>query len=256
MHIPTFKECKGSDTAVVFIHGFMGSPNQLADLAEAVYAIGCTYKNILLPGHGGDMREFACAGYDDWQRHVQKEIEKIRSDYSKIFLVGHSMGGLLALNASTIRANNIAGAVLIATPLKVYTLAPKSVLLKIRLLLYPKSNEIKSSYLNACSVSQVKFPIYPQAVKTIREFYKLINRTQKHLGDVFVPIYMFHSKNDETTSYKSAALLYDGLCNTKRESFTLDKSWHAFYDGGEREIVKEKLVEFIWLYRESHLRNE
>ena len=245
MHTQTCKIRSDAQSAVIFIHGFMGSPDQFAELSDAVYNIGCTYVSVLLLGHGASVREFAKFGARDWQRHLQTEIDKIKNDYQKIFIVGHSMGGLLGLNASLIRENKISGVMLISTPLKVYLLNGKSFLAKLRLLFFPKSNEIKAMYLKSNSIAKSKLFFYPLAIKPVMEFYKLMKQTKKNLSEVFVPVYMFHSKNDETTSYKSAALLYKGLCNTKRAAFSLDKSWHAFYDVAEREFIRSKLIKFI-----------
>ena len=241
MHTRAYKKNSNTDCAVIFIHGFMGSPNQFDDLTDTAYDIGCTCISVLLPGHGVRANEFVKFGVSDWQNHLQSEIDKIGHGYKKIFLVGHSMGGLLALNASLIKENNISGVVLISTPLKVYWFNRN----KLRLLLFPKDNEIKSMYLKSNSIDISGPFFYPSAIKPVIEVYKLMRQTKKHLPEVFVPVYMFHSKGDEATAYKSADLLYKGLCNTQRTAFSLDKSWHAFYDGDEREIMRNKLVEFI-----------
>jgi esterase/lipase len=76
-------------------------------------------------------------------------------------------------------------------------------------------------------------------------FYKLVKKTKKNLKRVFVPVTMFHSENDETTSYKSVKLLCEGLSNTQSNAFALSKSWHAFYPDDERKIISEKLLDFI-----------
>ena len=249
MHVPTYKKHDGTDCIVIFIHGFMGSPDQFEDLAEAVHKIGCAHMSVLLPGHGASVKEFARFGIKDWQRHVQKEINKVKHEYKKIFLVGHSMGGLLALNASLIKGSNISGVVLISTPLKINWLHPKFLWLKLCLELFPKDNEIKAAYIKAKSIGNSELLLYPLTIKPIFSFFKLTRQTGKRLPGISVPVYMFHSKNDETVSFKSAGLLYKGLRNTKRTAITLDKSWHAFYYGDEREIIKTKLIEFIQQFR-------
>ena len=245
MHIPTYQKYHDSDCAVMFIHGFMGSPDQFADLADAVYEIGCTYTSVLLPGHGGGVDEFVKFGVGDWKRHIQSEIDKVKQDHKKIVLVGHSMGGLLALNASLAEENKIAAVVLLSTPLQVRLLHPRSLWLKLRLLLFPREHEIKSAYIKSNSLRASRFFVYPFAIKPVIQFYKLVRQTKKRLPEVFVPVYMFHSRQDETTSYQSAALLYEGLCNTKRTGFSLDKSWHAFYCGEERKMIKDQLLALI-----------
>ena len=245
MHTPTYQKSSDTDWAVLFIHGFMGSPKQFTDLAEAVYESGCTYRALLLPGHGGGMRNFLKFGLRDWQACVQDEIDKLKREHKKIFLVGHSMGGLLALQASLLRENNIAGLVLIATPLKVYLLNPKRLLQRLGIIRLPKSSKMKSIYVDSNSITVPISLLYSFAIRPAIHFYRLLRQTKKRLPDIFVPVCMFHSKNDETTSYKSAALLYEGLCNTERRSFSLDKSWHVFFEDDERAFIRVNMLAFI-----------
>ena len=230
---------------MVFIHGFMGSPNQFADLAEAVQSLGGGTVSLLLPGHGAGMEELAKARACHWQNHVQKEIENIRAACKKIFLVGHSMGALLALNASLVKENRISGLVLIAAPLKVHLFHPRSLFRKLRLILFRKQHKVKAAYIQSNSLQTSGILSCLLAIRPMLEVYRLAKKTRKGLGEVSVPVYMFHSKKDETSAYKSAALLYAGLKNTERRLFPLEKSWHAFYDAEERKTIKKELLAFI-----------
>ena len=240
-------ECFGSDKIVIFIHGFMGSPNQFADLAKTVYEAGCSYTSILLPGHGSGYLEFVKNGITEWEEHLQAQIEAVKGNhnYDKIYLAGHSMGGLLALNASCIGENKIAGVFMLSTPLKVRLFSFRAFLARVKLLAYKKEHEIKTSYFNANSIPRVNVFAALLVLKPVINFYRLVGRTRRRLGEVFVPVCMVHSKNDETTAYKSAKLLRKGLCNTKCESVVLDESWHAYYNGEERKVISDKLIEFI-----------
>ena len=245
MHIPTYKKCDDADRAVIFIHGFMGSPNQFTDLEDAVYKEGCSYMSVLLPGHGDGIKEFVNNGITNWENHLQKEIDSVKKEHNRIFLVGHSMGGLLALNASLNRENKVAGVVLLSSPLKVNLFNPKSLSQKIHLLTLSGDNEIKSVYLKASGVDRSKIFPYPSIVKPFVNFYKVVNKTRRHLPEVFVPVLIFLSKNDETASYKSAKLYYEGLCNAQKTVITLYKSWHAYYYENERKIIMDELIKII-----------
>jgi len=220
----------------------MGSPDHFDDLAELVHQQGCSSMSILLPGHGAGMRAFVKSNMDDWTRHVQDEIGAVRDKYREIILVGHSMGGLLALSASLVRENRVAGVILIATPLKINL---KSVYLKLRLLTFPGTNEIKQAYVKSKSIGRSAIFFYPCIIRPILSLFRLIRQTRRRLGEVFVPVYLFYSKSDETVAYQSAKLFYEGLCNTERTVFTLDRSWHAFYYEDERSVIAEKLLSLI-----------
>ena len=245
MHKRIRREHANADIAVVFIHGFMGSPSQFAGLADAAYARGCSCISVLLPGHGENIREFARFGAKDWQACVQNELDEIKQRYSSIFLVGHSIGGLLALNASTAGENRVAGVVLISTPLKFNLFNPKSIKRKLCLLTLPKNREVRSAYRNANSVAISNPLLYPLVLKPACDAIRLARDTKRRLPEITAPICMFHSKNDEMTSYKSGGLLYKGLLNAQRTAFELKESRHAYYSESEWEMIKVKLMEMI-----------
>ena len=228
MHIAFSEKHDGADKEVVFIHGFMGSPDQFAQLAKTVYERGCSYTSILLPGHGVPAKDFLACTLGEWENHLQSELVKLRDKYPKIYLVGHSMGGLLALNASLIRENNIAGVFMISTPLKVSLFGFKSIMARFRLL-SPKNREIVAVHQKSTSVSGLSLSALLRLGKPGRQLSALIRKTKQRLRDVFVPVYMIHSRNDEVVPSKNSRQMYGGLCNTRRTALMIEKSWHAYF---------------------------
>lgn len=245
MHKPALHELDGSRKIVIFIHGFMGSPIQFEDLIETVHEAGCSYCAILLPGHGFRMKEIAKVNAHDWEQHIQAEIDRVKDRYDEIYLFGHSMGGLLALNASLNKENKITGVFILQTPFKINTYNFKFLLPKLKLLFYSRDHVIKSVYIRSKSVDMSNILLYPLITVPIINFYKLLFKTKKKLKDVHVPVYTIYSHSDETTSFKSERLLKDGLCNTKCDGCTINKSWHAYFTEDEQKIISQKLSEFI-----------
>lgn len=105
------------DVCVVFIHGFMGNSALFAPFAEAVAACGAEVRLLTLPGHGGTLREFLRAGRREWQAHVDTELAALQAQQKTLLVVGHSMGGLLAVNVAAKRPDRIVGIFALAFPL-------------------------------------------------------------------------------------------------------------------------------------------
>ena len=61
---------KDTDTIVIFIHGFLGSPHQFISLADFVYHMGYACAALLLPGHGGTAKDFAHSSQQQWTEQV------------------------------------------------------------------------------------------------------------------------------------------------------------------------------------------
>jgi esterase/lipase len=151
------------------------------------------------------------------------------------------MGGLLALNACI--QNQIAGVFLISTPMKVTFFSLRTLASRLKFLFYPKKHIVKSTYLRSNSISNINLFSCIYFLKPLREFYRLVEKTKNNLKYINVPVYMIHSLNDETTSFKSAEILLGFLPNAQALEISL--SWHAYFEESERIVIREKLLEFI-----------
>jgi carboxylesterase len=251
MHKPIWREKENAHCLIIFVHGFMGGPNQFSDLMEVAYERGYSGGAILLPGHGGTGPDFGRYSRVEWENHLQDELSKHVGSYQSIFLVGHSMGGLLALNASLQAQNRICGIFLLATPLKL-SFGPHNLLRKASLLFLPRGHHIKEAYWQAKGFSGWR--VSPRWLIPIRGFNQLMRKTSASLARINVPVLAIHSRYDETVSFKSADMLYKGLSNTVRKRLTLERSWHSYYPPDERELVRAAFVEFIagYLKEEFH----
>ena len=72
-HSPTFRSIPGSDTAILFIHGIVGTPDHFLDLLPLVPS-DWSYANILLPGHGGSVGDFSRSSMALWRRAVAEQM--------------------------------------------------------------------------------------------------------------------------------------------------------------------------------------
>ena len=154
------------------------------------------------------------------------------------------MGGLLALNASIDFSDCICGVFAIAPPLKM-NLSVKSLAAKFRLLTYRKKHEIKCAYTEANSIGKAFFLYCALWLKPFLQLKKLMKATRKKLPYVSVPVTLIHSKNDETVSFKSAAIFAEGLAPLPAKTITLNDSMHAYYTKAERQCIAEELCWFI-----------
>ena len=88
----------GSDTAVLLIHGFSAGAEQMRTCAEFLAQRGYTVRALHLPGHGETMKELEDHGsWSKWLAEARKETLRLMEDHKKIVVLGHSMGGALAL---------------------------------------------------------------------------------------------------------------------------------------------------------------
>jgi len=101
-----------ADVAAIIVHGFSDTPASMMPLAENLHAsLGITCIMPLLQGHGTSIDDFEQASYEQWIAQVEHAYSEAASRFSHVFLIGFSMGGLLATIAC---ASRCAGRILIA----------------------------------------------------------------------------------------------------------------------------------------------
>lgn len=89
-----------SGSAVLLVHGFLGSPADFGDLPAALQKAGHTVRVILLPGHGTRPDDLANVIADDWVKAVGDAWDELAATHERVSVVGFSLGGGLALLAS------------------------------------------------------------------------------------------------------------------------------------------------------------
>lgn len=240
LHTPSFLENSTSKGIVIFIHGFMGSPRQFDKLAESIHRAGFSAAAVLLPGHGSTTKAFSSGTMESWLNHAYAEVERFL-EYDKIYLVGHSMGGLIAINMAIKYGKRIAGIFLIACPFKFSTFSKQTLSVRLKQAFYSKNHPMKAAYLTSSSV-----PLRPNIIwhstKPTSELKKLMRLTTDKLSDVHVPVTAIYSASDELISIDSLDILKAGLTQTTYQSLILSDSLHAYYPAHEQTVIEKQLI--------------
>ena len=244
-HAPRFLETPASSDIVVFIHGFMGSPCQFDELAGAVHRLGCSAASLLLPGHGGSSGDFSSGTFARWQGHVDAEISRLSCEYNNIWLAGHSMGGLLAINAAVGSSGSVRGIFTLACPFKLITFSAHTAKVRVRQAFGGKNDPVKSAYLRNSSVSPSPGLIW-HTRKPAAELKILMSTARSNLPNVRVPVTAVYSTSDELTSIVSLDILKEELTGAKLAIVRLTESLHAYYTEKDQAVIEEALLGLIF----------
>jgi carboxylesterase len=82
-------------TAVLILHGFMGSPVSSRPMAEYLCRQGILVHCPLLPGHGQYPNKLYNVPRQAWIAEVEEAYHLIRRHSDRLFIIGHSMGNIL-----------------------------------------------------------------------------------------------------------------------------------------------------------------
>lgn len=87
----------GGKDAVLGLHGFIGYPGELAYPAEKLAEAGFTVSLPRMPGHGSCGEDFNNSNGSQWLRAAVDAYLELKTDHDKVHVIGHSMGGVLAI---------------------------------------------------------------------------------------------------------------------------------------------------------------
>src|SRR5689334_5026232 len=89
--------CKGGKVGILLSHGFMGTPQSVLYLGEALAQYGYSVSAPRLKGHGTDYRDLEKCHHEDWFESLERGYQQLKQQCTSVFVVGQSMGGTLAL---------------------------------------------------------------------------------------------------------------------------------------------------------------
>lgn len=118
----------GGPTGALLCHGFTGSPRTLRPWAEYLAAAGLTVSLPRLPGHGTSWQDANLTGWTDWFGEVSRAFDELAQRTARVFVLGLSMGGCLALRLAQTHGDAVSGVVLVnpslAPDTRMFLLAP------------------------------------------------------------------------------------------------------------------------------------
>lgn len=207
--------CRGAETfflqggkaGVLLIHGFTGSPAELLLLGNFLNAAGFTVLGVRLAGHGTNEQDLMRTTHEHWFNSVLDGWSILQGVCEKIFVVGHSMGGLLALKLSVCRKVDklvtIAAPIFVDESLGAEELPPRE-LCGEQYVLRPR-RRLKNV---PAAVNQIyrKMPLI-----SVHELFDLMAEVKKNLSKVQTPLLILHAKDDHTAKSSSAEFIFENV---------------------------------------------
>ena len=215
-------------------------------MGEYLNQQGYTGLGVRLAGHATNPEDMIRSRYTGWIASVEDGYHLLRGLTDKIFLVGLSMGGILALLMST--QLDVRGVIAMSTPARLPTDYPIWLLQLVSLVMRyrPKTKEApgsgwfdKSAYVDHISYSR-------NPVRSSVELKKLILEMQAALPRVDVPVLLMHSKDDRYVLPENMEHIYARLVNAQdKTKLYITGSGHVLPRDAARQQVFQSALEFI-----------
>ena len=217
--------------AVLLVHGFAGGTYDMESLAwliERRYRLD-VYQ-FTLPGHG----QKANCTYKDWIKSAEEKVEAlIKLGYSSIYVVGHSMGGVIATYIAS-KYPEIKKIVLAAPAFKY--IGDKGNF-SIR-----KATSIMLEY----GFAEVLFRGFERLpIKSIGDFMTLVSEYQEAPKKIEIPILIIQGLKDDIVPKESSEYVFDNVKSNKKGIIYLNDSNHDIFNGPQKDEVNIKIEKFL-----------
>ncbi|MBQ2943094.1 MAG: hypothetical protein IJD93_00110 [Ruminococcus sp.] len=229
------RDVEGADTAVLFLHGFMSTPNEFLDFLPLVPK-EFTLHNILLDGHCKGVLDFAKSSMKKWEAQAEEAFSQLAKTHENIIVVGHSMGSLLALSLTLKHTEKVVLPFLVNTPLtprctfKFACNAMRVIFSKVR---PDHPDEVAASETYGVTPDK-RLWLYLSWIPRFRELFIKAKNTIEQLPLLKSKCIAFQSVHDELVSNRSEEILRQ---NPNIKTFTFKESTHYLYNEDEKQYM-------------------
>ena len=236
---PLFVE-KGAK-AVLLLHAYSGSPNDVRMLCRRLEQENYTVYSPMFKGHGTlQPQEILAEKVTDWFQETKEAIAFLKAKgYQEIAVMGLSMGGIMAMGALTLADTAIVGGGSFCSPIfKTENNVPEN---------FVKYSEQVLSYseLTIEEKQQQLAQIAIGAEQQLAQIQAFGTTVSEKLATVKQPVFLAQAGKDEMidplTVYKTA----QALVNTKVTVQWYPESGHVITVAPERKQFEQDVVAFL-----------
>ncbi len=223
--------------AILIIHGFAGGVYDEEYLAHRLELIrNYDVYSFTLAGHDGlfkaNMKEI------DWINSAEKMIQfLIENDYNNIYVIGHSMGGVIATHLAS-KYKEVKKLVLISAAFKFTGLKEESFSVFESL---KKTPEIVKKYPKDEILTRlIKMPIH-----AIKEFANLVKNHEKCLKEIQIPTLIIQGNNDDLVPLDTTSFIYNEIPSEDKTIKIYDGVTHDVFRCDKKEEITNDIIDFL-----------
>ncbi len=240
-------ELRGGPDAVLLLHGLTGSTFEMHVLARRLGEAGMRCLAPVMAGHGGDARDLLGVPWPEWVAKARRELARLGGARRR-FVVGCSMGALVACALAHDHPERVDGLVLLAPALELQlhgrlggllgTLGPLSQII------VPKQagSDVRDPEMRARNRDATLDGVPLAAVAQLRALGEHVDR---QLPGIAAPALVVAGAHDHTVTLAGARRLARRIGSGPAELVVLEDSWHLVGIDVERDLCADVVTRFL-----------
>lgn len=228
----------------LLVHGFTAMPDEMLPLALHLHAQGHTALCLRLPGHATRPDDLRRVTYRDWLTAVEDGIAILRGAVRAVFLIGQSLGGMLALIAAS--RFSLHGVAALSVPFDP-RFHQSRLLLHMIARLQPTIRKVAADRADPLGDRrETDYPAYPAyPTFTVLQMHPLRRELADALSHVRTPALLLQGTADATIPPESLLNLYSALQQTTRQMVWVKDAGHGITLDPHRQSAFDAITAFI-----------
>lgn len=226
----------GSGPALLCLHGLTGTPYEARPPLELIERMGFACLGPVLPGHNTTPSELNGTHRSAWLDVALGAYDRLAATHSRVYTLGLSLGGLLALWVAAERP--VRGALVLAAPLDLGPLVSYGVPVLCRVI-----ESLRKVPAIIDPEARARHPGYRRMpLRAVSELLVLQRELKPKLAGIRAPVRLLYSHLDRTVRPHNAELLRGALESSDARVEYLTRSGHVITCDVERERVAAWIV--------------
>lgn len=244
--------------AVMLIHGLGEHCQRYDALAAALNKAGYAVYSMDLPNHGkSDGQKGHIDSFDDFLNAASVLYLRIQQQQvnTPVFLLGHSMGGLISTRYLIEHQEKFNGAILSGPAIQspqappswqlaiiklISKIAPKLGMLELDANLVSRDPAVVKDYIDDPLVNDNKL-----SAKLLVEFFRGMEEVEKGAAKIDLPLLIMHGAEDKLTAPQGSQWLHDSVSSTDKKLHIYPELFHEIFNEPEAPSVYADVVSWL-----------
>lgn len=222
--------------AILIIHGFAGGTYDQEELANYLELNkGFDVFQFTLPGHDKNLSKVQ---HIEWIKASEEQIEwLIKNRYNKIYLIGHSMGGVIATYLAT-KYKEVKKLVLAAPAFQYLNVIKDDLNVTESLKKAPKVIKTYGSEEIIARMLKLNVTVAKEFMTLVKEYYDCPK-------DIKCPILILQGKSDNLVPITSSEYVYNSVKSKDKKIIYLEDVTHEIFRSDKQEEIFKIVEKFL-----------
>lgn len=220
--------------AVLIIHGFMGEISEVEYLSNYIKLnSNIDAYSFSLPGH--NKHTLKSVKYEDWIKASEDMLESLSKKYNTIYLIGHSMGGVIATHLA--KEHKIIK--------KLILIAPAFIYLDFNENFNNIKTIIKNPIKNKKRYVETTHKVMNTSIESILEFQKLIKKYYDTPKNITTNTLILHGEIDAVVPIRSSQYVYDTILSKDKHIKLIPNEGHGLLYGETKDYISNYITTYL-----------